>query len=280
MAEYTAFSHLSSSLCLSTKTLFSSSTLLHLSRPKGQCARRSGRSCFNSVWTEQIQGHPLFQSLTTLQPFLQLEPLESATQLFSTTSTSQFIFLFFFFFLSLKFLITYQPWALGFLRLIPVRRRLPSAWSTRLCVPPLTFLWASFSTPTAWLRRAQATFFSPRKRRRSSKRESRRSSSANQCCSCSLPFQNVLEPSQDEGDETQDTVEVPCSENNLKHLVECTAQALPCRPLPLWLPGEPRPRGAGETYQENGEQLTSLCRLAGSQAGLGEDLVETPTCKD
>ena len=108
-------------------------------------------------------------------------------------------FFFFFFFLSLKFLITYQPWALGFLRLIPVRRRLPSAWSTRLCVPPLTFLWASFSTPTAWLRRAQATFFSPRKRRRSSKRESRRSSSANQCCSCSLPFQNVLEPSQDEG---------------------------------------------------------------------------------
>ena len=76
-------------------------------------------------------------------------------------------------------------------------------------------------------------FFFPRKQRRSSKKGSRRSSSANQCCSCSLPFQNVLEPSQDEGGETQDTVEVPCSENNLKHLVERMAQALPCRPPPL-----------------------------------------------
>ena len=161
MAECTAFSQLSSSLCLSTKTLFSSSTLPHLSRPKGQCDQHSGRSCFNSVWTEQIQGHPLFQPLTTLQPFLQLEPLESATQLFSTTSTNQLLFLLLLFFLSLKFLITYQPWALGFLRLIPVRRRLSSAWSKRLCVPPLTFLWAYFSTPTAWLRRARATFFSP-----------------------------------------------------------------------------------------------------------------------
>ena len=105
------------SLCLSTKTLFSSSTLLHLSGPKGQCARCSGRSCFNSVWKEQIQGHPLFQFLTTLQSFFQLETLESATQQFSTTLTNQFLSFFLSFFLSLKFRITYHPRALGFLNL-------------------------------------------------------------------------------------------------------------------------------------------------------------------
>ena len=235
MAECTAFSQLSSSLCLSTKTLLSSSTLLHLSRPKGQCARHSGRSCFNSVWTEQIQGHPLFQPLTTLQPFLQLEPLESATQLFSTTSTNQLLFLllFFFFFFELKIPYYLSTMSSG----IPQTYSSEAEAVVSLVKAPVrasTYLSLSlFFDPHSVAPEGSGHFFFPRKRRRSSKRESRRSSSANQCCSCSLPFQNVLEPSQDEGGETQDTVEVPCSENNLKHLVERTAQALPCRPPPL-----------------------------------------------
>lgn len=46
-------------------------------------------------------------------------------------------------------------------------------------------------------------------------------------CSCSLPFQILLKPSQDEWGETQHTVEVPCSENNLKHPCDRTSQVLP-----------------------------------------------------
>ncbi|TKC42967.1 hypothetical protein EI555_006781 [Monodon monoceros] len=39
------------------------------------------------------QGHPLLQTLTTLQPFFQSQPLESATQLSFVTRTSQHHFL-------------------------------------------------------------------------------------------------------------------------------------------------------------------------------------------
>ncbi|TKC35007.1 hypothetical protein EI555_005291, partial [Monodon monoceros] len=50
-------------------------------------------SCFNSVWTEQTQGHPFLQPPTTLKPFFQSQPSESATQLSSVTWTSQHHFL-------------------------------------------------------------------------------------------------------------------------------------------------------------------------------------------
>ena len=75
------------------------------------CGTPIGVSCFNSVWTEQIQGHPLFQSLTTLQSFFQLELLESATQLFSATLANQFFSFFFFFKLKiLYYLSTMSSW--------------------------------------------------------------------------------------------------------------------------------------------------------------------------
>lgn len=152
----------------------------------------------------------------------------------------------------------------------------------RICVPPtLTFLWASFSTSTTWLGAAWATFF-PHKTAQEQQEESGLSSSANQCCSCSLPFLNVLKPSQViEWRETQPTVEVPVlTENNLKHtLVDRTSQVLPLQTPTSVTAGRTTHYGAGETYQEDGDQLTNLCRLAGSQARLGEDLVETLTCK-
>ena len=55
-----------------------------------KCARRPRRtvSCFNSAWTKQTQGLPLLQPPTTLQPFFQLQPPESATQLSVITGTS------------------------------------------------------------------------------------------------------------------------------------------------------------------------------------------------
>ena len=55
-----------------------------------KCARRprGSVSCVNSAWTEQTQGRPLLQSPTTLQPFFQSQPPESATQLSAITRTS------------------------------------------------------------------------------------------------------------------------------------------------------------------------------------------------
>ena len=55
-----------------------------------KCARRPRESvsCFNSAWTEQTQGRPLLQPPTTLQPFFQSQPQESATQLSAITRTS------------------------------------------------------------------------------------------------------------------------------------------------------------------------------------------------
>ncbi|MCI3727308.1 hypothetical protein MQC61_23735, partial [Escherichia coli] len=50
-------------------------------------------SCFNSVWTEQTQGRPLLQPPTTLQPFFQSQPSDSASQLSSVSGTSQHHFL-------------------------------------------------------------------------------------------------------------------------------------------------------------------------------------------
>lgn len=124
-------------------------------------------------------------------------------------------------------------------------------------------------------------FFSPQNRAGAA-RGVRPLLSANQCCSCSLPFLNVLKPSQViEWRETQPTVEVPVlTENNLKHtLVDRTSQVLPLQTPTSVTAGRTTHYGAGETYQEDGDQLTNLCRLAGSQARLGEDLVETLTCK-
>lgn len=58
------------------------------SNPK--CAQQpcGSVSCFNSAWTEQTQGRPLLQPPTTLQPFFQSQPSESATQLSAITGTS------------------------------------------------------------------------------------------------------------------------------------------------------------------------------------------------
>lgn len=67
------------------------------------------------------------------------------------------------------------------------------------------------------------------------------------------------------------------TENNLKHaLAGSPSQVLPLQTPPSVTARKARPRGAGETRnQEDGDQLTNLCRLAGSQAGAGEDLMET-----
>ena len=55
-----------------------------------KCARQPHESvsCFSSAWTEQTPGHPLLQRPTTLQPFYQSQPQESATQLSVITRTS------------------------------------------------------------------------------------------------------------------------------------------------------------------------------------------------
>ena len=55
-----------------------------------KCARQPHESvsCFSSAWTEQTPGHPLLQPPTTLQPFYQSQPQESATQLSVITRTS------------------------------------------------------------------------------------------------------------------------------------------------------------------------------------------------
>ena len=161
MAECIAFSQLSSSLCLSTKTLFSSSTLLHLSRPKGQCAPCSGRSCFNSVWKEQIQGQPLLQSLTTLQPFFPAGTFGISHSAVLRHLDQPISFLFFSFLFQLKIPYYLSSTSSWISQLIPMRWRLSSdTGSMRICVPPtLTFLWASFSTSTTWLGAAWATFF-------------------------------------------------------------------------------------------------------------------------
>lgn len=56
-------------------------------KAKGRAVQGSV-SCFNSAWTEQTQGRPLLQPPTTLQPFFQSQPSESATQLSAITGTS------------------------------------------------------------------------------------------------------------------------------------------------------------------------------------------------
>ena len=51
-------------------------------------AARGSVSCFNSAWMQQTQGCPLLQPPTTLQPFFQSQPPESATQLSVIPGTS------------------------------------------------------------------------------------------------------------------------------------------------------------------------------------------------
>lgn len=142
--------------------------------------------------------------------------------------TNFFSFLFFF---SLKFLITYHPRALGFLNLFQWGggyHQTPGQCASA-CLLHLPFSGLLFRPPQRGSGPLGPLFF-PTKPRRSSKRGSGLSSSANHCCSCSLPFLNVLKPSQViEWRETQPTVEVPVlTENNLKHtLVDRTSQVLP-----------------------------------------------------
>lgn len=111
-------------------------------------------SCFSRIWSEQTQGRPLLQPLTTLQPFSQAAPLETTIQLSSASGTSHVVFLFCFVFLSLA------PYYLSTLVELPDLVELchPSGDVVNHLVnrhlrASRTYLSLGFSGATMWLRR-------------------------------------------------------------------------------------------------------------------------------
>ena len=235
MAECTAFSQLSSIPCVSPLKLSSLPPLSSISQDlKGSVLSVQADLASTVFGKNRSRDTPCFSLWPPSNVFsswkLWNQPLSSSLPPWPTNFFLSF-FLFFFFFLSLKFLITYHPQALGFLNLFQWGggyHQTPGQCASA-CLLHLPFSGLLFWPPQCGSGLLGPLFF-PTKPHRSSKRESGLSSSANQWCSCSLPFLNVLKPSQViEWRETQPTVEVPMlTENNLKHtLVDLTSQVLP-----------------------------------------------------
>ena len=115
------------------------------SNPCSGAVRPRGPMDLPRAWMKKTQAGPLFQALTILQHFFQLQPLESATQLSVITRTSHHF---------LSFTSYYQS-TMNSQICQNYSTRVEAAvitWSTCICGPPIpTSLWGSVLTTDLWL---------------------------------------------------------------------------------------------------------------------------------
>ncbi|GAB5582045.1 ferritin light chain-like [Prionailurus iriomotensis] len=245
--------------------------------PHLQCARRSAgsASCFNRAWTDQTQGHPLFQPQTTLQPPLPSQPPEPPSQPPSASGANQH----------------------GFLSLAPCCRPIMSSQGRQNYSPEVE---ASVNCLVNMHLRASNTYLSlgfyfdssdvalqglghffrelALKKREGAQRllklQNERSGSA--------LFQDVQKPSHDEWGKALDAMETALVlEKNLNEAIldlhalgSARADAYLCDFLENHFLGE-----EVKLIKQMGSHLTNLRRLAGPQAALGEYLFERLTFK-